>query len=126
MCTYTTSISKRKRKGKEPVELFLALKKKYGHRKALRLTEDCLCKQYHDYRGFREVELFIKKNKRIIKMGSLKNILIHCKENEKEFAANQDVSRDRDRNQGWIECCEFFLRNFDITEKEIKGDTHEN
>ena len=52
-------------------------------------------------------------------MGSLKNILIHCKENEKEFAEHKDVSRDRDVNKGWIECCEFFLRNFDITEKTV-------
>ena len=53
-------------------------------------------------------------------MGSLKNILIHCKDNEKEFAEHGITSRDRDRNKGWIECCEFFLRNFDITEKTIK------
>jgi len=56
------------------------------------------------------------------KMGSLKNILQHCKENEKEFALHEIVSRDRDRNKGWIECCEFFLRNFHITEKEIRED----
>jgi hypothetical protein len=55
-------------------------------------------------------------------MGSLKNILQHCKENEKEFALHEIVSRDRDRNKGWIECCEFFLRNFDLTEKQQKGD----
>ena len=52
-------------------------------------------------------------------MGSLKEILIHCKENEKVFAEYQDVSRDRDVNKGWIECCEFFLRNFHLTEKTI-------
>ena len=52
-------------------------------------------------------------------MGSLKEILTHCQENEKEFAMHQDVSRDRDRNQGWIECCEFFFRNFHLTEKTI-------
>ena len=55
-------------------------------------------------------------------MGSLKEILLHCKENEKEFAMHEVVSRDRDRNKGWIECCEFFLRNFDLTEKQQKGD----
>ena len=54
-------------------------------------------------------------------MGSLKEILIHCQENEKEFARHQVVSRDRDRNNGWIECCEFFLRNFDLTEKIINN-----
>ena len=52
-------------------------------------------------------------------MGSLKEILLHCQEHEKEYAKYQEVSRDRDRNQGWIECCEFFLRNFDLTEKTI-------
>ena len=55
-------------------------------------------------------------------MGSLKEILLHCKENEKVFAEHQDVSRDRDINKGWIECCEFFLRNFDLTEKEVQED----
>ena len=52
-------------------------------------------------------------------MGSLKNILLHCQENEKVFAKHGVVSRDRDRNQGWIECCEFFFNNFEITEREI-------
>ena len=57
--------------------------------------------------------------KEIQSMGSLKNILIHCQQNEKDFAKYDIVSRDRDVNKGWIECCEFFLRNFDITEKTI-------
>ena len=52
-------------------------------------------------------------------MGNLKNILIHCQENEKVFAKHNVVSRDRDRNKGWIECCEFFIRNFNLTEKII-------
>ena len=52
-------------------------------------------------------------------MGSVKNILLHCKENEKAFEEYGITSRDRDKNQGWIECCEFFLRNFDLTEKTI-------
>ena len=59
-------------------------------------------------------------------MGSLKDILIHCQENEKEFARHEIVSRDRDRNQGWIECSEFFLKHFHLTEKTIneqKGET---
>ena len=56
-------------------------------------------------------------------MGSLKDILLHCQENEKEFAMHEVVSRDRDRNKGWIECCEFFFRNFTLTEKTIE---HEN
>ena len=52
-------------------------------------------------------------------MGSLKNILIHCEENEKVFARHGDVSRDRDRNLGWIECCKFFFSNFELIEKTI-------
>ena len=53
-------------------------------------------------------------------MGSLKNILIQCQENEKVFAKYGVTSRDRDRNQGWIECCEFFFRNFELKEKTIE------
>ena len=53
-------------------------------------------------------------------MGEVKNLLEHLQNNEKEFAEYSIVSRDRDRNQGWIECCEFFLSNFKITEKTIK------
>jgi len=53
-------------------------------------------------------------------MGSLKNILQHCKEYEREYAENGITSRERDRNQGWIDCCEFFFRHFDLTEKTIK------
>jgi len=52
-------------------------------------------------------------------MGSLKNILTHCQDNEKEYEKYGIVSRDRDRNKGWIECCEFFFRNFTLTEKTI-------
>ena len=65
------------------------------------------------------VNTYIQK-KRGINMGELKNILQHCRENEKDFAKWDVVSRDRDVNKGWIECCEFFLRNFDLTEKTIK------
>ena len=52
-------------------------------------------------------------------MGNLKNILLQCQENEKVFAKYGDTSKDRDRNQGWIECCEFFFRNFELKEKTI-------
>ena len=54
-------------------------------------------------------------------MGRLKNVLLQCKENEEVFKEYGITSRDRDVNQGWIECCEFFLRNFDLTEKTMKG-----
>ena len=55
-------------------------------------------------------------------MGSLEDILLHCQENEKEFADHKVVSRDRDRNKGWIECCKFFFNNFELTEKEVRDD----
>ena len=55
-------------------------------------------------------------------MGEVKNLLEHLQNNEKEFAEYSIVSRDRDRNQGWIECCEFFLSNFKISEKTINNE----
>jgi hypothetical protein len=53
----------------------------------------------------------------VLNMGNLKNILLQCQEAEKVFERYNITNRDRDRNQGWIECCEFFFRNFDLTEK---------
>ena len=53
----------------------------------------------------------------VLNMGSLKNILIHCQQNERDFEKYGVVSRDRDVNKGWIECCEFFLSNFELREK---------
>ena len=70
------------------------------------------------HRTWNMVNIYIQK-KRGINMGNLKNILQHCKEHEREYAENGEVSRERDRNQGWIECSEFFLRNFHLTEKTI-------
>ena len=55
-------------------------------------------------------------------MGSLKNILIQCQENEEAFERYGVISRGRDINKGCIECCEFFLRNFDLTEKIINNE----
>ena len=52
-------------------------------------------------------------------MGSLKDILLQCRENEKDYQRYGVISRDRDINRGWLECCEFFLRNFDLTEKTV-------
>ena len=60
-------------------------------------------------------------------MSRLKEILTLCQENEKDFDKYGVTSRDRDVNRGWMECCEFFLRNFDLTEKTIneqKGETN--
>ena len=55
-------------------------------------------------------------------MGELKNILQHCKEHEKQYEEFGVNTNDPGRliNKGWIECSEFFLRNFDLTEKQIK------
>ena len=52
-------------------------------------------------------------------MGNIKNVLLHCQEHEKEYAKRGIVSRDRDINQGWIECSKFFFNNFNVTEKTI-------
>ena len=55
-------------------------------------------------------------------MGELKNILQHCKEFEKQYEEFGINTNDPGRliNKGWIECSEFFLRNFDLTEKTVK------
>ena len=57
-------------------------------------------------------------------MGELKNILQHCKEYEKQYDAFGINPNDPGRliNKGWIECSEFFLRNFDLTEKIINNE----
>ena len=55
-------------------------------------------------------------------MGSLKEILIHLQQDEKEFERYGVTSRDRDRNKGWIECCKFLLKHFDLTEKIINNE----
>ena len=54
-------------------------------------------------------------------MGNLKNILQHCQDNERQYDAFGVNTNDPGRliNKGWIECAEFFLRNFDLTEKQI-------
>ena len=57
-------------------------------------------------------------------MGNLKNILQHCQENEKQYDAFGVNPNDPGRliNKGWIECSEFFLRNFDLKEKIVNED----
>ena len=62
--------------------------------------------------------------KRGINMGILKNILQHCRDNERQYDSFGVNPNDPGRliNKGWIECSEFFLRNFDLTEKQIKGE----
>ena len=53
-------------------------------------------------------------------MGRMKNILEQCKKHEEEYEKYGDTSKERYRNKGWIECCEFFFRNFNLTEKTIE------
>ena len=62
--------------------------------------------------------------RRGINMGELKNILQQCKNHEKKYDEFGVNTNDPGRliNKGWIECAEFFLRNFDLTEKTVKGD----
>ena len=63
-------------------------------------------------------------------MGSLKNILIHCQENEKKFKEIMPYELDdvdgltaRDGrliNYGWIQALRFVQSNFDIELNTIK------
>tara|TARA_R100001530_G_scaffold20569_1_gene17114 strand:+ start:200 stop:385 length:186 start_codon:yes stop_codon:yes gene_type:complete len=54
-------------------------------------------------------------------MGRLKNILPQCLEVEKQYESLGFPPNDPGRliNKGWIECSEFFFRNFTLTEKTI-------
>ena len=52
-------------------------------------------------------------------MGGLKNILLHLEKNQKEYEELGIDDKHSHMNQGWLECAQFFFRNFDITEKII-------
>ena len=67
--------------------------------------------------------IYIQK-RRGINMGGPKNILQQCQNHEKKYDEFGVDTNDPGRliNKGWIECSEFFLRNFDLTEKTIKGE----
>ena len=54
-------------------------------------------------------------------MDRLINILPQCLEVERQYEESGININDPGRliNKGWIECAEFFLRNFDLTEKTI-------
>ena len=55
-------------------------------------------------------------------MGSIKNVLIHCLENEKEYK-EYDINPDdpgRLINRGWIEALEFVQEHFDIDLRTIQ------
>jgi|TARA_R100000049_G_C1858211_1_gene22773 hypothetical protein len=58
-------------------------------------------------------------------MGSLKEILIQCQENEKDFkihAGGMSSGENENRliNLGWIQALRFIEQNFDAEEKTIK------
>ena len=55
-------------------------------------------------------------------MGEAQDILDQCKDHEKKYEEFGVNPNDPSRliNKGWIECAEFFLRNFDLTEKTVK------
>ena len=55
-------------------------------------------------------------------MGNLKNILLHCQENEKEYIKYNINPDDRGRliNRGWIEALQFVQEHFDIDLRTIK------
>ena len=55
-------------------------------------------------------------------MGSLKNILLHCEENEKEYTSFGINPDDPGRliNRGWIEALQFVQEHFDIDLRTIK------
>jgi len=55
-------------------------------------------------------------------LGNLKNVLLHCQENEKEYI-ELDVNPDdngRLINRGWIEALQFVQEHFDIDLKTIE------
>ena len=55
-------------------------------------------------------------------MGNMKNILLHCQENERkyeEFGINPD-DKGRLLNRGWIEALQFVEEHFDIDFKTIQ------
>ena len=54
-------------------------------------------------------------------MGSLKNILVHLEENERQYESMGIHDDGRMINKGWIECYKFIRRNYNITEKTIEG-----
>jgi len=47
----------------------------------------------------------------------VKEVLRGCKEYEEELNKLDLHSSDRLINKGWIEACNFFLKNFTITDK---------
>jgi hypothetical protein len=57
----------------------------------------------------------------------VKEVLRGCQEYEDELDKLDLHSSDRLINKGWIEACNFFLKNFTITDKQFKhkGEQHD-
>ena len=60
-------------------------------------------------------------------MGSIKNILLHCQQNEKDFKKHAETmswekNENRLINLGWIQALRFVEQNFDSEEKTMKGE----
>ena len=55
-------------------------------------------------------------------MGSIKNVLLHCLDNEKEYKEYDINPDDRGRliNRGWIEALQFVQEHFDIDLRTIE------
>ena len=62
------------------------------------------------------------RRREVLNMGSIKNILIHCQENEKEYKSFGINPDDPGRliNRGWIEALEFVQEHFDIDFRTIQ------
>ena len=52
----------------------------------------------------------------------IKNVLLHCMNNEQKYKDNVVQMDDEDRmiNKGWIEALEYVIRNYEIEDNIIK------
>ena len=55
-------------------------------------------------------------------MGNMKNILLHCQQNEKKYESYGIKIDDSNRliNRGWIEALQFIQEHFDIDLRTIQ------
>ena len=51
-------------------------------------------------------------------MEELKNVLLHCLNNDTKYSEYKVESKDQHINQGWIEALRYVIANYNIT----KGD----
>ena len=60
----------------------------------------------------------------VLNMGSIKNLLLHCQQNDKEYKKHEEAMswekyENRLINLGWIQALRFVENNFDSEEKTI-------